>query len=660
MEQFLARVRTLWNTWDLRILVLLSLSLQIILTLLGNRRRSISSLWISVFVWLAYLMADWTATVALGKLSDTQVNYGNGKSLRALWAPLLLLHLGGPDTITAYSMEDNHLWTRHFFGLVVQFSVAVYVIIMSWTHSWFSTMSIPALVAGLIKYGERTYVLRWVCRDRYGDIVPIGYLGEGSDLGTNNTSEDKKFIRVLYIAHECLKKFKKYMLSYDLMNQDFSWDKVDDINLLWNAIEVEMGLMFDLFYTKTPINFRKRGWILRCITFVCIVTVVIGSTFELISTREDREKWHKVDIAITEVLVVGALALEIYAIIALYLFSDWAMLWLIKHKYNRLGKQVIQLRKKISWLFLPKQYQCNMMGHFDFISSYLKSIEADRTLINRILLLLGIDHSEYRSDKYVHKTAVPVNSRLLDPILDCCQRLRSGGRLIQDNWTGFDRSKIPPERQIFWLHITTEVCYNVEMEWDTHDDDASESSVVVSQHTMPPSGSSSSLEENRELSRTLSRYMMYILVMRPLLLPTASSDKDHLAALKDELPGAIRYFYSGEGTPDVRAACQHFLEIDEDIRDMLKPGIVNMCKHLQSKQKVERWEMLKSTWVKMLCNTAIKCHRYEHLRQLTQGGEFLTFLWFFIAQSRILSSQQKKEEVNKENSSQQEPQHGNQ
>lgn len=651
MEQFLAWVRTLWNTWDLRILVLLSLSLQIILTLLGNRRRSISSQWISVFVWLAYLTADWAATVALGKLSDTQVNYGNGKSLRAIWAPLLLLHLGGPDTITAYSMEDNHLWMRHFFGLVVQFSVAVYVIIMSWTHSWFSTMSILALAAGFIKYGERTYVLRWVSRDTSGDIVPFGYLGGAFNLGSNNTLKDQNYIRVLYIAYECLKKFKTYMIRYDVKSRFYAClQKVDNINQFWEAIEVEMGLMFDLFYTKTPINFRKGGWILRCITFVCTVTVLIGSTFELISTREDREKWHKVDIAITEVLVVGALALEIYAVIALYLFSDWAMLWLIKHKYNRLGKQVIQLRTKISWLFLPKQYRCNMMGQFDFISSSLKNIEADRTLINRILLLLGNDHS--RLDKYVHKTAVPVNSRLLDPILDCCQRLRSGGRLIQDDWPEFDSNETPDWGKIFSLHIATEMCYNVEMEWDTNDD-ASESSVVVSQHTMPPSGSSSSLEENRELSRTLSRYMMYILVMRPSLLPTASSDKETLADLKDGVPQAIREFSPyDKGTRDVRAACRDWIS-------NIHP-VGRMVQRLKSKQKDERWEMLKSTWVKMLCDTAIKCHRYEHLRQLTQGGEFLTFLWFFIPQYQILSSQQKKEEVNKENSGQQEPQHGNQ
>ncbi|KAK1577305.1 hypothetical protein Q3G72_020545 [Acer saccharum] len=37
--------------------------------------------------------------------------------LTAFWAQFLLLHLGGPVTITAYALEDNELWLRHFLGL---------------------------------------------------------------------------------------------------------------------------------------------------------------------------------------------------------------------------------------------------------------------------------------------------------------------------------------------------------------------------------------------------------------------------------------------------------------------------------------------------------------------------------------------------------------
>ncbi|GMP36054.1 hypothetical protein CsSME_00008291 [Camellia sinensis var. sinensis] len=62
--------KILWNVWDVQMLVLLSLTLQIILFVFGKRKKNISSKWVNVIVWLAYIMADWVETVALGKLSD--------------------------------------------------------------------------------------------------------------------------------------------------------------------------------------------------------------------------------------------------------------------------------------------------------------------------------------------------------------------------------------------------------------------------------------------------------------------------------------------------------------------------------------------------------------------------------------------------------------
>ncbi|KAF7113522.1 hypothetical protein RHSIM_RhsimUnG0118300 [Rhododendron simsii] len=624
MDPIPAWMKRFWDVWDLRLLVLLSLVLQIILSLFGNRRKYISSPWFSLLIWSAYLMADWAATVALGKLSDAE----NDNALKAIWAPLLLVHLGGPDTITAYSLEDNQLWKRHLLGLVVQFSVAVYVTLMSWKHSWFSIMSIPALVAGFIKYGERTWVLMSVSRDQSGKLVPFFNAGEErTNLGNNNTSEDKNSMVVLCVAHSSVRVFKNFMELYDVGEVSYSRGnpvEFGDIHLFWNVIEVEMGLMFDLLYTKVPINFSKGGWILRCITFSCTVTVLIGSILQLISTGEERDKWHKVDIAITEVLLVGALALEIYAIISLYLFSDWATIWLTKH--NR-GKQIIQLRGKISRLFfLPKRYRCRMVGQFDLLDFWLNN-KPEQKVGRRILWsLLGIKtwveecFGHWWVEEYIKdKTAVIVPSLLFDPVYHCCLRLtsrnRHPGRAVEEDpvWREFFHWSL--DVQIISLHIATEICYNLEMEWATPDasDQNDRDSTTVSQHHMM---------QNRELCRTLSRYMMYLFVMRTSLLPIAASGDLVSEGIRNS-PLDI------EGAQDVRAACRSLLESNAfGTRKIL--GLV------RSKQEDERWEMLKLMWVRMLCNAASKGQRTEHLRQLSQGGEFLTFLWFFLPQSRVV------------------------
>lgn len=122
-ELFGPSVQHFWREWLLRGLILLSLTCQIVLAMLGNRRKYIDNIWVRSIVWLAYILADSVATMAIGVLSDaTRQIYRSGDrnslaseyELTAFWAPFLLLHMGGMDTTPAYSLEDNELWLRHY------------------------------------------------------------------------------------------------------------------------------------------------------------------------------------------------------------------------------------------------------------------------------------------------------------------------------------------------------------------------------------------------------------------------------------------------------------------------------------------------------------------------------------------------------------------
>ena len=150
------KIIEIWNGWEIRLLVLFSLLLQITLIIFGSRRKYISRSWIWILVWLAYLTADWVAIVALGNLATNRRNSEKNcpdpnSLLQALWAPFLLLHLGGPDSITAYSLEDNELYLRHLLGLLVQVAVAFYVFIRSWSINVLTFIAIPIFISGIIK-----------------------------------------------------------------------------------------------------------------------------------------------------------------------------------------------------------------------------------------------------------------------------------------------------------------------------------------------------------------------------------------------------------------------------------------------------------------------------------------------------------------------------
>lgn len=91
-----------------------------------NKRKYCTNFMLRITLWFAFLLADWVTTISLGVLSNKvgQKNEGDFVEPKyviiSLWAPFLLIHLGGSDTITAYSMEDNELWRRRFVSFIVQ------------------------------------------------------------------------------------------------------------------------------------------------------------------------------------------------------------------------------------------------------------------------------------------------------------------------------------------------------------------------------------------------------------------------------------------------------------------------------------------------------------------------------------------------------------
>ena len=165
MEIFPPGLRTVLKEWQIQAMVLVSLSLQIILVLMGNSRKYSTSNKLSFILWVAYLSADWSATVSLSVLSNNAGTIGDNTidpkfAITAFWAPFFLLHLGGPDTITAYSLEDNELWRRHCLTLVIQVGVAMYVFLRAWTKTALNFLAVPMFIPGIIKIWERVWVLR--------------------------------------------------------------------------------------------------------------------------------------------------------------------------------------------------------------------------------------------------------------------------------------------------------------------------------------------------------------------------------------------------------------------------------------------------------------------------------------------------------------------
>jgi hypothetical protein len=130
----------------------------------SGRWRSILLWFVTRVVWLAYQGAEIAATGALGSLSlSGSDGSAEEQQVIAFWALFLLLHLGGPDTMAAYALEDSALSVRKFLEMVFQVGGAFYAqykyIYRARTWTPLATASAIMLPIGIVRYVEKWYAL---------------------------------------------------------------------------------------------------------------------------------------------------------------------------------------------------------------------------------------------------------------------------------------------------------------------------------------------------------------------------------------------------------------------------------------------------------------------------------------------------------------------
>ena len=143
----LSSVVRLWEEWQLCILVLGSLCIQCFLAAFASARKSHIRPLFRFSIWLSYLGSDALAIYALAtlfnhqrKLQHSSAVSSSSHDLEVLWTSVLLMHLGGQVTITAYNIEDNELWKRHVLTAISQVRLRLQYHNKSVIGVWFCAM----------------------------------------------------------------------------------------------------------------------------------------------------------------------------------------------------------------------------------------------------------------------------------------------------------------------------------------------------------------------------------------------------------------------------------------------------------------------------------------------------------------------------------------
>ncbi|PWZ41406.1 hypothetical protein Zm00014a_032040 [Zea mays] len=596
-----------WEEWGLRALVLLSLTVQVTLHILAEFRRHVDSGALRAVVWSAYMAADATAVYVLGHLSVA--SRSPERELTALWAPFLLLHLGGQDKMTAYAIEDNQLWLRHLQTLVVQVAAAAYVVYGS--SAIVGARRLPLLLAatvtmsavGVVKYGERVWALR-----RAGTSPTGNY---SSDIGKRrfNLAVPDSFISRLdpaetYLLHAHLlldmakDRFKGPLPRLYLCGPGSQETQLHGEEELYKVAELQLSLLHDVFYTKAEATHTWCGLCARVLSSLATAAAfVLFNALLLGAHRRKLEGYSRGDVAVTYVLFVGAVVLEAASLVRAVL-SSWTCALLVKHGSegsavcNSLAPAAVYLRRLVraaEW----RWWRCwsRSMGQLGLVQLCVRS-RASR--YSRVARWMGVE--DWWNTMAYSGPSVPVSPDVRKLLLKSLKarpwdREQFESRGLYGRELGLDwvaDSKL--EARILVWHVATELY----LYWFNKD-----------QLPLPLPAGGAGVADLVEVAQSLSSYMLFLLASRPHMLPPDASRNDYLVVCY-ALTTHERY----STADDLLSSLQRFA--DALWANNSAPEYELRCKNTNRRG------------YKMLCCVADECSANSHAKQLSGGGEFLT------------------------------------
>ncbi|KGN61067.1 uncharacterized protein LOC101214084 [Cucumis sativus] len=635
----------IWGYWGIELLVLANFVFQVILTFNGSRRRHTPGNRLSLIVWFSYLLAAKIATVVLGKLTTIDIGHEQRNThtqVQALLAPLMFMQIGNPDTITAYSIEDNQLGVRQVFSMVIQVGIMFYILVRSWTDSKTSFLYLPMSLAGIIKYGETSWALKSALNGNFGfTIADFFKYHEVADLfnklpqGENELPEANLILRAYY-RFCCLKPHLENWLYYPPTDCDQGKLHIKECGYedVFRITDVELGFMYDALYTKAPVVYTRKGLILRLISLLSVIATLVG-----FSVLFKDAFVYNISIGFIHFVLIAALIIEIYQILRLP-FTDWAIVQMVRH--HEAFPILRGFLRSLSPQSATWRRWSNTMGQFNLLEFCLQTKHRNYSRI-KILRYMGMDmklRKQLSLDRIdvspEVKEFVVTELREIEAIKgeeEFDQRgqwtinryktllnLNNENKLIKAIETTV--SKRPFDKCIFIWHITTNIFYNIEGYRDT------------------------SVGNKTEAIMSLSDYMMYLVVTRSHVLSTTTADIifDHSCVKLGKFTRTGR-LKKEDICNDIlklkKESILHAREPHEPIESEAEKVVVGnwhlmkdvkeLADCLLALSNENKWKLIGSMWFEMLGYAASKCEMEYHSEHIRQGGELITHVWLLIA-----------------------------
>ncbi|XP_066342008.1 uncharacterized protein [Miscanthus floridulus] len=648
-----------WEEWQLRILVLCSLFLQYFLFIAASLRKRCLPPWFKFLTWLAYLASDAVAIYALATLFNRHKRqewlstHRNSASLEVLWAPILLLHLGGQDGITAYNIEDNELWRRHVLTAVSQITVAIYVFRKSWSgEKRLLQAAILIFVPGILKCLEKPFALKsasihsigdtsnktWVERmfedeskdndikslDDYVEAASTYVQGDHAGETAETEVNDKPYNQFVDLAFPYSDRLKnlKYMMQKK--------------NKAHRRLRSRLSNTFDRLYTKHEMT-TGGDWNICDLTSKnysgnLLRRVVVYLTFAAIALfhKSHRQNYDDTDVKITYTLLCCTAALE-------FIIYDF--------------KPYFDCFNYRTWPDLVAQY--NLLWYLARNRKHRRLLLICRDYIDEIWCMKPCQSSSDITELvFDHVVNHGWKNRIKDAATFHEFNNNRGQQTLQregcNEGKPLESLQRPFDESVILWHLATDFCFF------HHRMDAAGKSA---------SGGHGDGDARRRSSREISNYMAYLLFTNPeMLMPGSrrSLFKDAYEKLKkmagDEDDSTSSPIPNGTVPTQKKTKKPSLLDEQQMIASQImqklqsaKEGSEGLVlgawflaqelmgiaagkdddDGLEGEEKM--WRVIQGVWVEMLCFSAGRCRGFLHAKSLGKGGEYLSYVWMLMS-----------------------------
>ncbi|XP_066347523.1 uncharacterized protein [Miscanthus floridulus] len=643
---------------------MLSFLLQVMLLVLAEFRRRIDSGVLRFFIWSAYMLADATAIYVLGHISVTSTTSSPEQELTAFWAPFLLLHLGGQDNITAYTIEDNQLWLRHLQTFTVQVVAAAYVLYGEWSYIVGSRWSLllPANIimfaVGVLKYGERVWTLKCAgtisssSNYRHMDRIPAFAFGISSGSQSHWDQDTEAFLLKAHILLDA--PMDLLMGPSAFLNVHYGTSGITGEDL-YKVAEMQISLMHDVLYTKAKV---MHTWYGLCIHMVSSLGTLAALLLFHLLGKIHKGHYSRVDMTITYILLVGAVVMEITSSLRA-MFSSWTCALLDQRAQERnmwhcLYWIVSSLRRLVhaaEW----RRYWSGSMGQHNLLQLCARSTTSKCSMIAR---WMGVEDPW---NTMVYLSSIPVPPHIKQLLVE--------GALKSEGVSDSSPSHIRNSRGRAALE-NRGLCEGL-LAWSI-DIELDESIVVWHIVTdlylcwFKKQAKSSGRQDDTELLdlakvieavEALSNYMMFLLAARPYMLPPPTSRNAYvhvcysLTSVKCRTPEDVANLVQLSGHElntrsniehnDAATSTSSFADSSR-YKKILDKGSQLGAKLIDDKFEglgtPEILDLISQVWMEMLCYVSYRCSAHSHAKQLSNGGELITVAAFLMEHIRRRTS----------------------